>query len=135
KILIITFICLSLNSIAQSDKINLFAKVSEPGTVELKWISAELYGQREYFVERQAGRDRERLNNQPLKLAHVPKPSEQNLRMMADYSETASFKELDGMIGLAMMLQAAESEVLANYFGIYFKDENAPKQSLTYRII
>lgn len=135
KILIITFISLSLNSIAQSDKINLFAKVSEPGTVELKWISAELYGQREYFVERQVGRDRERLNNQPLKLAHVPKPSEQNLRMMADYSETASFKELDGMIGLAMMLQAAESEILANYFGIYFKDENAPKQSLTYRII
>lgn len=122
-------------AIAQSSKISFFGRVTNEGEVELKWFASSIYGNDQYFVERKDGTSWTRLNDVPIAMGTSAKPTNENLKNLSDYADEQAFETADGLMKLALFLKAIESQELANYFGMYYVDQAAPRSNAHYRLM
>ncbi|MBL4709107.1 MAG: hypothetical protein JKY48_11790 [Flavobacteriales bacterium] len=135
KILFILFILSASNGVAQEGSVPFFGRAEAAGKVHLKWFNSVLYSTEEYTIERKSQNGIfVPLNQTAIAYGKSTKPTKNKSKALIALADSIPYLEITGLVKLTVFLSLTTDNELAEYFGMYYFDENAPSEKLTYQL-
>ena len=135
KILYLLFILSAFNASAQEGNVPFFSRAEATGKVHLKWFNSVLYSTEEYTIERKLKNGSfEQINSTPIAYGNSEMPTTNKAKALIALADSIPYLELTGFVKLTVFLSLTADNDLAEYFGMYYFDESAPAEKLTYQL-